>query len=50
MILKGREIITGGSFIMPMDMRHAGHHHVDDEKGQENHKPMIKARFSSLVM
>src|SRR3546814_19207673 len=48
--LKGSEIITGGSIIMPIDMRMEATTMSMLRKGRNSRKPISKARRSSLTM
>src|SRR3546814_13602727 len=48
--LKGSEIITGGSIIMPIDMRIEATTMSMMRKGRNSRKPISKARLSSLIM
>src|SRR5262249_5751240 len=50
MSLKGSEMVTGGSIIMPIDMRIEETTRSMMRNGRKRRKPISKARRSSLIM
>ncbi len=50
MILKGRDMVTGGSIIIPMDISVLATTISIMRNGMNSINPLVKARFSSLVI